>query len=57
MVKTLFREVICVSYLSADIFNVDFAGTNLQSLFSDGIKVFFLANVSGKADNLVSFFL
>lgn len=45
------------TYFSAKILNVDLAGANLERLLSDSVKIFFLANVGRKGDDLVSFFL
>lgn len=44
-------------YLSAQVLNVDLAGSNFQSLLPDRVEVFFLANVGREGDYFISFFL
>lgn len=53
------RDLLVIGriYLSAKILNVDLAGSNLQSLLSDSVKILLLANVGRKGDDFISFFL
>lgn len=51
------RSALAGIYLSAKVLNVDLGGSNLQSLLSDLLEIFFLANVGCEGDDFVSFFL